>query len=116
MTAGALVLTIASVSGISLAQSNEEAIKKVMKVAMKGGLCKTVASGKATAAQKKELLELFQSLATAEPPRGEAADWKTRTTALVKGAQAAVDGKADASAQLKSAANCKACHDMHKDQ
>jgi hypothetical protein len=116
ITAFAFALTLATAAGISVAGSNEEAIKSVMKAAMKGGLCKTVASGKATAAQREELLKLFESLAKAQPPRGDANDWQTRTTALVTAARAAVDGKPEASAQLKSAANCKGCHDLHKGQ
>lgn len=114
ITAGALVLTLATVGGMALAEKNEETIKKVMKVAMKGGLCKKVASGKASEAQKKELLELFQSLAKVEPPRGDAASWKDKTGALVTAAEAAVGGESGAGAKLKSAANCKACHDQHK--
>jgi cytochrome c556 len=114
ITAGALVLTLASVTGISMAENSEETIKKVMKVAMKGGLCKSVASGKATKEQKKELLELFQNLAKAEPSKGDAESWKAKTEALVAAAQGAVDGKDGAGAQLKTASNCKACHDAHK--
>jgi hypothetical protein len=114
ITASAFALTIATVTGLALADSSEETIKKVMKVAMKGGLCKSVASGKATADQKKELLTLFQDLAKATPEKGDPASWKAKTTALVSAAEANVDGTAGASAQLKKAANCKACHDLHK--
>jgi hypothetical protein len=113
-TASAFVLTLATVTGLALAGDSEETIKKVMKVAMKGGLCKSVASGKATTDQKKELLALFQDLAKASPEKGDAGSWKMKTTALVDAAQATVDEKPGAGAQLKKAANCKACHDAHK--
>jgi hypothetical protein len=116
ITAGAFALTLAAAAGVSLADSNRDTIKGVMKAAMKGGLCKSVATGKATPAQRAELLKLFQDLARAQPPRGDASDWQTKTTALVNAAQAAVDGKSGASAQLNAAANCKACHAAHKGQ
>ncbi len=108
------LFTIATVSGIALAQDGSDAIKKVMKVAMKGALLKTVASGKANAKQKDELLQLLKDMAKAKPPKGDEASWKKKTDALVDGAQNEVEGKAGAGAQLKTAANCKACHDVHK--
>lgn len=112
----AFLVTVGLVAGMSHARPLDDTIKKVMKAAMKGGLCKSVASGKASDDQKKELLELFQSLAKATPPEGDDDSWKAKTGALVEGAQAAVDGKSDAGAKLKKAANCKACHDAHKGQ
>lgn len=89
-------------------------IKEVMKTAMKGGLAKTAIAGDATADQKKELLRLMEALAEAKPPRGDLADWEKRTKALVDSSRAILDGKPDASAALKDAVNCKACHDLHK--
>jgi surface antigen len=117
MIVGGMVLgTTLLGAGLSVASSPDEAIKAVMKAAMKGGLCKKVASGEGTDADKKELLSMFESLAKANPPRGEEASWKAKTGALVEGARAAVDGKDNAGALLKKAANCKACHDVHKGQ
>jgi hypothetical protein len=90
------------------------AIKDVMKEAMKGGLCKKVADGKADEAEKKKLVDLFTALSENKPPKGDAADWKTRTEALVKAAKACAAGDKDGPAALKKAANCKGCHDLHK--
>lgn len=112
--AGALVFTLVGVAGAALADKDEDTIKKVMKVAMKGGLCKSVATGKASPDEAKELVGLFKELAAAKPEKGEASSWKAKTTALVTAAENAAGGKAGAGAQLKSAANCKACHDLHK--
>ena len=111
---GTFLFTIATVTGIAIAQDDAKTIKHVMKVAMKGALAKSVISGKATAKEKEELLALFKDLAKAKPPRGTEADWKKKTTPLVDAAQEAVDGKSGAGAAVKSAANCKACHDAHK--
>jgi hypothetical protein len=110
----ALVATIGAAAGFSHATTRDETVKRVMKEAMKSGLCKSVASGTASDADKAKLLQLFKDLATAEPAAGDKASWETKTAALVKAAQAAADGKADAGATLKQAANCKACHDVHK--
>ena len=89
-------------------------IKKVMQSCMKGGLCKKVADGKASEEEKAQLLVNFKSLAAAKPPKGEEASWNAKTKVLVEGAQAAVDGKENAGALLKKAANCMACHKAHK--
>lgn len=83
-------------------------IKVVMQKAMKGGLCKKVASGEANEAEKKELVELFTALAKNEPPKGDAASWKEKTKALLDAA------KANDGAALKKAADCAACHSEHK--
>jgi len=114
----ALLVTMGLFAGLSQANGPEETIKKVMKAAFskKSGLCGSVASGKASAGQKQELLGLFEDLSKATPPRGEAKSWKTKTTALVRAAQAAVDEKPGADGLLKKAANCKACHEAHKGQ
>ena len=81
---------------------------------MKGGLCKKVAGGKASDEEKAQLLTMFKALGAAKPKKGDAESWKTKTTALVAGAQAAVDGKKTAGGLLNKAANCKACHSVHK--
>ena len=84
------------------------AIKVVMQKAMKSGLCKKVASGKASDDEKKELIALFTDLAANKCPKGDEADWKAKTKALLDAAKAD-DGKA-----LGKAANCAACHKEHK--
>ena len=118
MMAVVVAVTLASLaafSQFSQADPTEEAtIKKVMKEAMKGGLNKKVISGKASDAEKKHLLELYESMHKATPEKGDETSWNTKTTALVKGASAAVDGKADAPALLKKASDCKSCHNAHK--
>ncbi|MGE3805796.1 MAG: hypothetical protein AB7K24_14065 [Gemmataceae bacterium] len=89
-------------------------IKDVMKEAMKGGLCKKVATGKADKAEKEKLLKLFQAMAKQKPPKGDAESWKAKTGALVAAAQAAVKDDKDAGKKLQAAANCAACHKVHK--
>jgi hypothetical protein len=91
-------------------------IKEIMKKAFKKPmeLQKRVVKGVADAAETKELLNLFQSLAAQSPPRGEQDSWQEKTGLLVEAAQAAVAGEADAGTRLRKAANCAACHKIHK--
>jgi hypothetical protein len=79
-----------------------------MQKAMKGGLCAKVASGKASEAEQKQLVSLFEGLAKTDPPKGDAEAWKAKTKALLDAA------KANDGAALKKAANCAACHKEHK--
>jgi hypothetical protein len=88
--------------------------KQVMEKCMKGGLCKKVAEGKASEAEKAQLVEMISALAQNKPPKGEADSWKTKTAALGEAAKAAADGKEGAGAALMKAANCAACHKEHK--
>ncbi|MCS7047400.1 MAG: hypothetical protein NZO58_13665 [Gemmataceae bacterium] len=89
-------------------------IAEVMAKAMKGGLCKKCASGEATEAEKKELVELFTSLSQNEPPKGDLKDWKKRTGALLDAAKKIAAGDEKAGKALGAAANCAACHKAHK--
>jgi hypothetical protein len=77
-------------------------------------LLKKVLDGKADAAEKKELLELYTELGKNKPPKGDEKSWKEKTSALVSASQEVVDGKDKGVADLKKAANCRACHQAHK--
>ena len=92
-------------------------ISQVMKKAHsgKGALLNKVTSGKASDAEGKELLTMYEALAKNKPPQGDAESWKKKTNALVEGAKLYVDGKKDdAKAKLNAAKNCKDCHQVHK--
>ncbi len=111
MIAGAVclfALALVIQSSVDGAAGDKITIKDVMKTAMKGGLCKKVASGKASDDEKKELIKLFTGLSMTTPPKGDEAAWKEKTKALLDAAKAD-DGKA-----LGKAANCAACHKEHK--
>ena len=107
------LLTLLAIMGTSWLTARAEdkpkhTIKEVMKLALKGPLNKKVAEGKASDDEKKQLVELYESLAANKPPKGDEADWKKRTEALLDAAKKA-DGMA-----LGKASNCKACHDAHQ--
>ena len=102
--------------GVSDASNDKPTISQIMKDGHKKPkqLLKKVALGTATAAQKQELLKMYQDLAKLKPPKGEIASWQAKTKLLVDAADAAVKGKAGADEQLERAANCTACHREHK--
>jgi len=115
----AAMLVFGGVAGFSTAGADEElTIKAIMKEGFKGdtSLNKKVGGGTATADEKKRFLTLAEALGKAKPGKGDEESWKTKTKALTEATQAAVDGKGNAGELLKAAANCKACHDVHKGQ
>ena len=95
-------------------EDKKVAIKEVMQVAMKGGLCAKVAKGEASPEEKKKLAGLFAALHENKPPRGEQSSWDAKTKALVDAANDVLAGKEGAGAKLREAANCMACHTAHK--
>src|SRR5438093_10357141 len=66
--------------------------KEVMQKAHKGGLMKKVSEGKATAEEKKQLLEFYEALAANKPAKGDEAEWKVKTSAIVAAAREAAEG------------------------
>ena len=114
LVASLMMVCFLSLSVVADDHEPKHTIKDVMKKAMKGGLCKKVASGNASDEEKKELHEMLVSLSKNKCPKGDAESWKKLTTALVKASQAVVDGEEGAGAKLQKAANCKGCHSKHK--
>jgi cytochrome c553 len=114
------IIAIIGVAALTvLAEEKPSVIKDVMKSANKAPkgedpLCKKVVTGKATDAEKGQLLEYYKKLIGTEPPRGDLADWKQRTEALVAAADSVVKNEPDSTAKLKTALDCKACHKEHK--
>lgn len=94
----------------------DHAIEDVMKTVMKGGdsTFKKVSSGKGSEAEAKKLLEYLKALPGNTPPKGDAGDWKKRTTKLVQAAGDVVAKKPGAAEVLKSAGDCKGCHVAHR--
>jgi Na+-translocating ferredoxin:NAD+ oxidoreductase RnfG subunit len=103
-------LLLAGMSALVYADDKPKyTIKEVMKNVMaKGKLKDKFVDGKATDAEKKELVEYLTALGQNKPPKGDDASWKEKTGALLA---AAKDGSAD---KLKDAANCAGCHNAHK--
>jgi surface antigen len=112
----ASLIVLSGWAGLAMTSGAQEkaSIKEVMQVAMKGGLCKKVASGEASEEEKKKLAGLFSALHDNKPPKGEQASWDEKTKALVDAANAVLAGKAEGGAALQKAANCMGCHSAHK--
>lgn len=123
----ACLFVCASLSMPSKAQEQEPkkkpalTIKQIMNKAHKPAdanskiyLLKKVATGKATAAESKELHGYYEKLAKLKPAKGDQASWDAKTKALVDAAKAAVDGDANFKTKLSKATNCAACHKVHK--
>lgn len=91
----------------------EYTTKQVMKAVFKGPLLKKVAGGSASDADKEMLVKYLKAMAHNEPKKGAADSWEEKTTALVTAAEKVAKGE-DAIGDLKTAANCKACHSKHK--
>ncbi len=113
---GSLLAMLAMVLALN-AQETPKTIKGIMKAAHGGGkqsLLTQVIGGSASDARKKELLNLYETLAKTTAKKGDADSWKEKTAALVKAAQACVKGDAGAAKNLQALANCGACHKLHK--
>jgi hypothetical protein len=91
-------------------------VEAIMKMAHdeKTGVYFKVVRGKATDAEKQELVELYVDLGKNKPEKGDARSWREKTDALVTAAKEVAAGKEGAVKALQRAANCQACHDTHK--
>lgn len=122
------VIPFALFTGLAVAA--DDSIKDVMSKAHKGSGSLLPTLGKELKAdsppwtdiqkQVKELVDLGETLAKNDPPKGEKASWKKQTEQYVKNAKALQDAaeKKNASdakaAHAKLAGSCKACHQAHK--
>jgi mono/diheme cytochrome c family protein len=115
---GGTVIVMVVAASLTYSRADDKAkpeydVKQVMKLAHKDKLLQKVTGGNAGEEEKKQLLALYQALAANEPPVGDAASWKEKNDAIVKAAQAVVDGGTDYDA-LKKATSCAGCHKAHK--
>ncbi len=119
LLAGA-ALAVALFSPVTFADSkDEEIIKEVMKKYHKApqgqdNVAKKAAMGKASAEEKKELVQAYEKMAKTHPPKGDEASWKEKNTKLVAAAKALQKGEANGVELFKEASNCKACHSAHR--
>jgi hypothetical protein len=122
---GMAVLTLGLAAGLGMFHAADEAkpkydIEEIMQKAHRGpakgkpSLFQKVVKGEANEEQKKQLVEYYEELAKNKPEKGDLADWKKRTNAMVKAAKAVAGGQDAARQTLGKATNCKACHELHK--
>ncbi len=115
-TAAFTILT--ALSALAL-DAKYEPIANAMKFAHKAPkgekkVCEKIVDGSVSEDDLKKTLDLYKSMAETEPPKGDAADFKTKVAKLIAATQEVVDKKPDAAVHYKEAVNCKACHSEHK--
>lgn len=117
-------ITVAACVALPLASNADDppapkyTVEEIMKALHKGddAVGKKVLNGKGTKKDFDKLIEYYTSLPLNDPPAGDPASWKQKTTAVLAAAQALKDGKPGALAQYTKAVNCQACHDLHRPQ
>ena len=111
----ALAVGMAALVGGSLAQDKSKfTTSEIMLKGHKSGLCGKVVSGKASDAEKKELVSYYESLVLNKPGKGDAAEFKKKAEDMLKAAKGCVSGDKDAPATLKKLLNCAECHKVYK--
>src|SRR5712675_1592737 len=106
---------------IAADDTKDSEISVAMKKAFKGtkskpALIKKAQDGTASKEELASLLEYVKQMQKAKPPIGDAKDWDTRTAALVGAAEKLTAADKTGGEALKSAANCKECHKLHKEE
>jgi len=89
----ALALVGTMIVSVTRAADKKYSIKDVMKAHKKGELREKVLAGTATADEKQTLVDMYKAMEEAKPPKGDDANWKKLTKAMVKAAEDVRDNK-----------------------
>lgn len=118
-----LTLALLAVTGFAFkamaeGDKKESPIGQVMKDHFKGdtSTIKKAAKGEASKEEIAKLVAALKVLQSEKASKGEASSWKEKTDALVLAGEKLEKGEAGAGEALKTAANCKACHDVHREK
>jgi hypothetical protein len=116
---GLLAALVVGLVGVSVADAKKADTPKTIKEIMKKGhsapegedpLCKKLLTGKASEAETKDLIALYEDLVKDKPPQGDADAFKKKATALLSAAKDVAAKKDGATDAYKKAVDCKACH------
>ncbi len=109
---------MASIVGFGSSAFAGKATHEAMEHGHKGkeSLFKKVTGGSASDAEKKKLHDYYVAMSKDTVDKGPAEGWKKKTAALVRTSKMVVDGKEGGIEALKKAANCKACHNVHREK
>lgn len=119
LTRRALALvSMVSIAGFTTSAFAGKATHDAMEDGHKGknSLYKKVTGGSASDAEKKQLHDFYVAMSKDTVKKGSAESWKKKTAALVRTSKMVVDGKSQGVEALKKAANCKACHNVHREK
>jgi hypothetical protein len=113
-----VAITLAASPAILCAEDNppKYSVEQIMKAVFKGedSISKKVSSGKGSKEDYEKLVEYLSSLPLNDPPQGDPAGWKKKTTALLDAATALGQGKPGALAQYNQTVNCQSCHSVYR--
>ncbi len=114
-----LVLGLLAGGAMSASLLAPKSISDIMDEAHDGeanSLRNKVVNGKGTAEDAKKLLALYVDLSKNDPPKGEKADWKKKTDAILVAAKkvAAKPEDKESLTALTKATACAACHKEHR--
>jgi cytochrome c556 len=111
-----LVLVLSTLILRAADQAPKYTVEEIMKAVFKGddSIAKRVGEGKGTKADLDKLAEYVDSLPANDPPQGDPAGWKKKTTAVLDAVTALKAGHPGAVAQFNQAVDCKACHSMYR--
>jgi mono/diheme cytochrome c family protein len=111
-----VVGAVSAAIAVTAAEEGEAkySIKEVMKEAHGKKLLNKVLEGEASAEEKTKLLDLYLSLLENKPKKGEEDSWHGKAEAVVLAAAKVAAGRESGVAELKTATNCAACHQVHK--
>lgn len=114
LAAVSMIATGGSLIAAEPKYSIDEVMKKLHKPKNDNVFSRVVA-GKGTPEERKMVAEYYESMTLAKPEKGDAKQWQELTGKIFAAAKAAEGGDAKALAALKTATNCKTCHDAFRD-
>ena len=80
----------------------------------KDALVFRVRDGESTDEDNKKLLVEYKALADMKPPLGDEKAWKNRVNNAIAAIAEVVEKKPGAVDRVRSATDCKACHEAHR--
>ena len=101
------------VTACKLIEDGQPSMKTVMQKGFKGddSLLKKILEERATQQEKNLFVTYVETLLGFKPKKGSG--WSKKATAVVHAAKAVRDGDGDLDT-LKTATNCRSCHEPHK--
>jgi len=118
---GLAMLVLAVSAGGRASRADDDDSRAVIIAAMRRAFSGTepplilrAAAGDASETEKRRLLKVLTGMAQAQPYHGGTESWKAKTGALTAAAQDLLDGKEGAGERLRAAADCRACHQVHR--